>query len=54
VALSSGRLFSQTDHLVPPDVSLENYTYYPQLLRKVAKDSHRYLRESRIKGFWKE
>src|SRR5208283_4209319 len=49
-----GGFFPQVDHLVPPDVSLENYTYYSQLLRKVAEDPHRYLHEARTKGFWKE
>jgi uroporphyrinogen decarboxylase len=44
--------FPQVDHLVPPDVPLENYRYYSQLLRKVVEDPERYLHEAKRKGFW--
>jgi uroporphyrinogen decarboxylase len=47
-----GGYFPQVDHLVPPDVSLDNYTYYSQLLRAVAEDPERYLHEARQRGFW--
>ncbi|MCC6446585.1 MAG: hypothetical protein IT210_24415 [Armatimonadetes bacterium] len=47
-----GGFFPQVDHLVPPDVSLENYTYYARLLRTVADDPERYLHEAKRRGFW--
>jgi len=47
-----GGFFPQVDHLVPPDVSLEHYTYYSKLLRAVVEDPERYLHEARRKGFW--
>jgi uroporphyrinogen decarboxylase len=47
-----GGYFPQVDHLVPPDVPLENYRYYSQLLRKVVEDPERYLHEAKRKGFW--
>jgi hypothetical protein len=40
--------------LVPPDVSLENYTYYSGLMRAVVEDPERHLHEAKQKGFWKE
>jgi len=49
-----GGFFPQVDHLVPPDVSLENYRYYARLLRKVVEDPERYLHEARKQGFWNE
>jgi uroporphyrinogen decarboxylase len=49
-----GGYFPQVDHLVPPDVSLENYTYYSTLLRAVVEEPERYLYEARRRGFWKE
>lgn len=49
-----GGYFPQVDHLVPPDVSLENYTYYSGLLRAVVEDPERYFHEAVIRGFWKE
>ena len=49
-----GGYFPQVDHLVPPDVPLENYRYYSQLLRKVVKQPKRYLYEGRRRGFWNE
>lgn len=49
-----GGYFPQVDHLVPPDVSLENYTYYSQLMRQVVEDPGRWLGEARKKGFWKD
>lgn len=48
-----GGYFPQVDHLVPPDVSLENYTYYSQLLRQVVEDPERALHEATKKGHWK-
>ncbi len=48
-----GGYFPQIDHLVPPDVSLENYTHYAKLVRAVVEDPERYLHEARAKGFWK-
>jgi hypothetical protein len=46
-----GGYFPQVDHLVPPDVSLENYRYYSHLLRKVVEAPERYLHEARRRGF---
>jgi hypothetical protein len=42
-----GGYFPQVDHLVPPDVSLENYQYYSQLMRKVVEDPEKYLHEAK-------
>jgi hypothetical protein len=47
-----GGYFPQVDHLVPPDVSLENYAYYAALVRAVAADPERSLAEARHRGFW--
>ncbi len=47
-----GGFFPQVDHLVPPDVSLANYTYYAQLLRRVVEEPDRYLHEARRLGYW--
>jgi uroporphyrinogen decarboxylase len=49
-----GGYFPQVDHLVPPDVSLENYSYYSHLLRQVVEDPERYLSEARRKGYWQD
>ena len=40
-----GGFFPQVDHLVPPDVSFENYLHYATLLRAVVEDPARYLAE---------
>lgn len=42
-----GGYFPQVDHLTPPDVSLENYTYYSKLLRSVAENTEYYLWEAK-------
>ena len=47
-----GGYFPQVDHLVPPDVSLENYVYYSRLVRAVADDPERHLHEARAAGLW--
>jgi hypothetical protein len=47
-----GGYFPQVDHLVPPDVSLENYTYYSRLLRAVVEDPERWLAEAKQKAYW--
>ena len=47
-----GGYFPQVDHLTPPDISLENYTYYSKLLRSVTEDPERYLFEAKKRGFW--
>ena len=47
-----GGYFPQVDHLVPPDVSLENYRYYSALLRAVVEDPERHLQEAKRKGYW--
>ena len=47
-----GGYFPAVDHLVPPDISLENYTYYSKILRAVVEDPERYLYEARRKGYW--
>jgi len=47
-----GGYFPQVDHLTPPDVSLENYSYYSNLLKAVTEDPERYLYESVKRGFW--
>jgi uroporphyrinogen decarboxylase len=49
-----GGYFPQVDHLVPPDVSLEDYTHYAKLLCAVAEDPERHLHEARRRGFWRE
>ncbi len=49
-----GGYFPQVDHLVPPDVSLENYTYYSRLLRAVVEDPERHLHDAKRRGFWKD
>ena len=49
-----GGFFPQVDHLVPPDVSFDNYLHYSTLLRAVAEDPARYLAEARKRGFWKD
>lgn len=49
-----GGFFPTVDHLVPPDVSLGNYTHYARLLRAVAEDPERHLHEARRRGLWKE
>lgn len=48
-----GGYFPQVDHLVPPDVSLENYTDYSHLLRQVVEDPERFLHQARQRG-WAE
>jgi uroporphyrinogen decarboxylase len=48
-----GGYFPQVDHLVPPDVSLENYTYYSRLLRQVVEEPEKFLHEARQRG-WTE
>ena len=40
-----GGFFPQVDHLVPPDVSFENYLHYARLLRAVVEDPERHLAE---------
>jgi len=47
-----GGYFPQVDHLVPPDVSLENYMHYSSLLRAVVEDPERYLHQARRRGYW--
>jgi len=49
-----GGYFPQVDHLVPPDVSLENYRYYSHLMRRVVEDPERCLHEARRQGFWND
>jgi uroporphyrinogen decarboxylase len=49
-----GGYFPQVDHLVPPDVSLENYTYYSKLLRAVVEDPERHLAEARRRRMWED
>jgi uroporphyrinogen decarboxylase len=46
-----GGYFPQVDHLVPPDVSLENYRYYASLMRCVVEDPERYLHEAVRLGY---
>jgi len=45
-----GGYFPQVDHLVPPDVPLDNYKYYSQLMRKVVEEPEKYLYEAKKKG----
>ena len=47
-----GGYFPQVDHLVPPDVSLDNYRFYSRLLRQAVEDPERWLHEARERGFW--
>ena len=47
-----GGFFPQVDHLVPPDVSFEDYSHYATLLRAVVEDPQRHLAEARKRGFW--
>lgn len=49
---TQGGYFPQVDHLVPPDVSLENYTDYARLLRAVVEDPERHLHEAGRRGYW--
>lgn len=49
-----GGYFPQIDHLVPPDVSLENYQYYSTCLHQVVENPSSYLEEAYQKGFWKD
>lgn len=49
-----GGYFPQVDHLVPPDVSLENYRYYARRMREVVEDPERHLAEAVRRGYWKE
>ncbi len=46
-----GGYFPQVDHLVPPDVPLENYRFYSQLLRVVVEDPERAFSAARRKGY---
>lgn len=48
-----GGYFPQVDHLVPPDVSLANYTYYSKLLRRVVEDPERALCDAINNGHFK-
>jgi hypothetical protein len=48
-----GGYFPQVDHLVPPDVSLENYRHYASLMRCVVEDPERYLHEAVRLGYWR-
>jgi hypothetical protein len=47
-----GGYFPQIDHLVPPDVSLDNYCYYASLMRSVVEDPDRYQHEAARLGYW--
>lgn len=49
-----GGYFPVVDHLIPPDVSLANFTYYARLLRAVVEQPERYLREAKKKGYWRD
>jgi uroporphyrinogen decarboxylase len=49
-----GGFFPAVDHLVPPDVSLADYTYYAGLLRAVVEDPERHLHEARARGLWRD
>lgn len=49
---AQGGFFPQVDHLVPPDVSLADYTFYAKLLRAIAEDPERHLHEARRRGYW--
>jgi uroporphyrinogen decarboxylase len=49
-----GGFFPQVDHLVPPDVSLENYAYYSDLLYRVVCDPEKYLHEAIKRGYWEK
>ena len=52
--LTQGGYFPQVDHLVPPDVSFDNYRFYWNLIREVAEDPERYLRDARRRGLWSD
>jgi uroporphyrinogen decarboxylase len=41
-----GGYFPQVDHLVPPDVSLSNYTHYSRVLRAAVQDPERALAQA--------
>jgi hypothetical protein len=45
-----GGYFPQIDHLVPPDVSLANYSYYAGLVRAVVEEPERFWREAQRRG----
>jgi len=50
--LTQGGYIPQIDHLTPPDVSLENYWYYWNLVKEISLDPERYLHEARRRGLW--
>jgi hypothetical protein len=52
--LLQGGFTPWVDHLVPPDVSFDNFSYYMQLIRRVAEDPERALHEARQRGFWND
>jgi Uroporphyrinogen decarboxylase (URO-D) len=45
-----GGYFPQIDHLVPPDVPLESYRYYSDLVCQVVADPERWLAEAQRRG----
>jgi uroporphyrinogen decarboxylase len=47
-----GGYFPQVDHLVPPDVPLDNYLHYAELLHAVLADPERWLHQARRQGHW--
>jgi uroporphyrinogen decarboxylase len=42
------------DHLVPPDVSFANFSYYMDLLHRIVADPERALFEAVQRGYWSE
>ena len=52
--LTQGGYFPQVDHLVPPDVSFDNYCFYWGLIQQVAEEPERYLEEARRRGLWSD
>jgi hypothetical protein len=42
------------DHLVPPDVPFENFSYYSGLIRQIAADPERALADARRRGYWQD
>jgi uroporphyrinogen decarboxylase len=49
-----GGYFPVVDHLVPPDVSLDSYRHYAQLVRAVAEEPERHLHQARRLGYWRD
>ena len=48
--LTQGGYIPWVDHLVPPDVSFQSFSYYMELVRQISEEPERWLHESRRRG----